>query len=356
MSIFKRTDLKNSKPWRAVVRIKVYPTISRTFDRKQEAEDWKREVTQQIKSGKYRFTQLSQKKTVAELIDCYIQDAVNEHHKSADDTKRHLAYFRETLGAYALVYITPELLLAERKKLFEMASERGTKRNASTVNRYMSSLGGAFRYACKNLRWIDESPTENFLKLKETPKKRRTLTAEEEVRLLEACKQSKNRYLYCITLMALTTGARQGEILGLTWDCVDFVNEIAYIRDSKNGRPRRVALVASVMEELKKLETTRDPRKPLVFASRSTFGKIDPKKAWQQVLKQAGIEDFVFHGLRHNYASFGGDIGATGVQLRSQLGHTSSAMTDHYAHADAEATRFIGEQIEKRLLQRAKNE
>jgi integrase len=316
MTIFKRTDLKNSKPWRAVVRIKGYPTISRTFDRKQEAEDWKREVTQQIKSGKYRFTKLSQKKTVAELIDCYIQDAVNEHHKSADDTKRHLAYFREALGEYALVYITPELLLAERKKLFDTPTDRGTQRNASTVNRYMSSLGGAFRYARKNLRWIDESPIENFIKLKETPRTRRTLSTDEEVRLLEACKQSKNRYLYCITLMALTTGARQGEILGLTWDCVDFDNQIAHIKDSKNGRPRRVALVPSVIQELKKLASTRNPLKPLVFASRSTFGMIDPKKAWQQALTQAGIEDFVFHGLRHHYASFGGQIGATGMQLR----------------------------------------
>ncbi len=59
--------------------------------------------------------------------------------------------------------------------------------------------------------------------------------------------------------------------------------------------------------------------------------------------------------LRHHYASFGGEIGATGVQLRSQLGHTSSAMTDHYARADAESTRFIGEEIEKRLLKEACN-
>jgi Rps23 Pro-64 3,4-dihydroxylase Tpa1-like proline 4-hydroxylase len=122
MSVFKRTDLKNSKPWRAVVRIKGYPTISKTFDRKQEAEDWKREVTQQIKSDKYRFTKLSQKKTVAELIDCYIQDAVNEHHKSADDTKRHLAHFRETLSEYALngrprrVALVPSVI-QELKKL-----------------------------------------------------------------------------------------------------------------------------------------------------------------------------------------------------------------------------------------------
>lgn len=355
MSIFKR-KLVNGYSWRAVIRTKGHPTVCETFDRKQEAEDWERETKKQIKSGKYRFTKPSQKKTLAELIDCYIRDAVNEHHKASADSKRHLSYFREKLGEYALVYITPELLLAERKKLLDTPTYRGARRNTATVNRYMSSLGGALRYACKNLRWIDESPTENLLKLKEAPKTRRTLTVDEEERLLNVCKGSKNHYLYCITLIALTTGMRHGEILGLTWDCIDFDNKVAHIKDSKNGRPRRVALVATVIEELKNLQINRDPLKPLVFASRSTFGKIDPKKAWQQALKQAGIKDFVFHGLRHHFASFGGQNGATGVQLRSQLGHTSSAMTDHYAHSDAEATRFIGELIEKRLLRGTNHE
>lgn len=190
------------------------------------------------------------------------------------------------------MYITPALLLSERKNLLDTPTYRGTPRNAATVNRYMSSLAGALRYACKNLQWIDENPCANLLKLKESPKTRRILTEGEEVRLLDACKQSKNSYLYCITLIALTTGARQGEILGLAWDCIDFDRGVAHIKDSKNGRPRRIALVKTVIEELKRLWQERNPAKPLVFASKTTFGKIDPKKAWQNAMKQAGIEDF----------------------------------------------------------------
>jgi integrase len=317
-------------------------------------QDWERDTKARIKAGKFRCTKPMQKKSLSELIDRYVEDAVG-HHRAAADTKRHLAYFKETLGDYALVHLTPELLLKERKKLVDTPTYRGTPRNAATVNRYMSSLSGALRYAYKNLRWIDENPCASILKLKEEPKTRRTLTLDEEARLLEACRQSKNKYLFCITLIALTTGARQGEILALTWDCIDFEHEIAHIKDSKNGRPRRVALVPTVIRELRSLQATRDPFKPLVFASRSTFGKIDPKKAWQRALEEAAIEDFVFHGLRHHFASFGGQIGATGVQLRSQLGHSSSAMTDHYAHSDAEATRFIGERIEKRILGEVSN-
>lgn len=170
--------------------------------------------------------------------------------------------------------------------------------------------------------------------------------------MLEACRASQSPYLYCIVLIGLTTGARKSEILDLTWDAIDFDNRIAHIKDSKNSRPRRVGLVDSVMQELRSLHKLRNAAKPLVFASKTAFGRIDIKKAWQSALDRAGIKNFVFHGLRHHYCSIGGQIGASGQQLRSQLGHTTASMTDHYSHLDAQATRFIGESIEERLLGR----
>src|SRR5690348_11724062 len=53
--------------------------------------------------------------------------------------------------------------------------------------------------------------------------------------------------------LSLTTGARQGEILNLEWRHIDFTNRIAYIKESKNGRPRSIALCEPVIEELKQL-------------------------------------------------------------------------------------------------------
>jgi site-specific recombinase XerD len=68
------------------------------------------------------------------------------------------------------------------------------------------------------------------------------LSEEEIARLLKAARESKSPYLYCIILISLTTGARQGEILNLDWRHIDFENQIAYIKESKNGRPRSIAL------------------------------------------------------------------------------------------------------------------
>lgn len=347
-SIYQRINKDGSRVWRAVIRIKNHPTICEHFDRKQEAVDWANEIELQIKRGKYARNK-AKEKTLADLIDRYIPDAVIGHHKAAKDTIRQLNHFREALGEYALIYITPEVLLEERKKLFETRTNRNTLRNAATVNRYFATLGGALRYACKNLGWIDENPCGNLLKLKSKPKERRALVEDEEIRLLESCRQSQSPYLYCIVLIGLTTGARKSEILSLTWDAIDFDNRIAHIKNSKNGRPRRVGLVNSVIQELKHLFDMRDTQKSLVFASKTAFGKIDIKKAWLSALSRAGINNFVFHGLRHHFCSIGGQVGASGSQLRAQLGHTTASMTDHYSHLDAQATRFIGESIEQRL-------
>lgn len=214
-------------------------------------------------------------------------------------------YFRNELGDYALIYITPELLLKARRKLSETRTKQNLILNPATVNRYFATLAGAFRYACKNLRWIDENPCGNLLKLKSKPKERRALVENEEMRLLEACRQSQSPYLYCIVMIGLTTGARKSEILNLTWDAIDFDNRIAHIKDSKNGRPRRVGLVESVIQELKHISKMRNTTNPLVFSSKTAFGKIDIKKSWQSALKRAGIENFVFHGLRHHFCSIG---------------------------------------------------
>lgn len=349
-SIYQRTNQDGSKVWRAVIRKKGHPIVCKCFDRKQEAEDWANETENKINRGKYSNDQSKQKKTVAELIDLYIQDAVIGHHKAAKDTIYQLNYFKDKIGGYALMYITPEFLLQERKILVQTPTRNGVLRNPSTINRFFATLAGALRYACKNLRWIDENPCGNLLQLKTRPKERRALINDEEIRLLQACQQSLNPYLYCIVLMAITTGARKSEILNLTWDTIDFENRLAHIKDSKNGRPRKVSLVESVIQELKRLYSVRDAVKTKVFASKTTFGRLDIKKAWQSALQRAGIDNFVFHGLRHHFCSIGGQIGASGQQLRSQLGHTSTSMTDHYSHLDAQATRFIGESIEQRLL------
>ncbi len=348
-SIQKRVNKNGTFHWRVLIRLKGYPTVCNHFDRKKEAEDWAQAVERQIKAGKYKFDRANHQRTFLELVDRYKADGVLDHLKSAKDVLRHLKYWKERLGAYALVHLHSDLLSKERSLLVETPTSKGNKRDAATVNRYMASLSSCLSYAVKQLRWIDDNPCFNLMKLKESKGRDRTLNAEEAERLLVACRESQNPYLYCITLMAITTGMRQGEILKLEWNHVDLEAHIAHIKETKNGRPRSVPLVLEIIEELKKLYGCRNLAKPLVFASKTAFGKIDIKKAWQVAAKKVGLGDVHFHDLRHTYSTKASKQGATTIELSTAMGHRTLQMLDRYTHMQAEMTRQYSEGIVKKF-------
>lgn len=352
-SIYKRkdTDGKKGKPsWRAVIRIKGYPTVCKTSERKQELIDWAQEVERQIKNGQFNFDHYKNQHTFEQLVDRYIQDGILEHHRSADDTHRHLKYWKSRLGSYAIIHINAELLSKERKHLSETPTAKGAKRSAATTNRYMSSLSALLSYASNHLNWLSENPALRLKKLKESRGRDRVLGENEITRLLSAAKESKSLYLYCIILLSITTGARQGELLNIEWKDIDFENKIAYIRESKNGHPRSIALCDPVLEELIRFHQERNSHKPLVFASKTAFGRIDIKKAWQNALDRAEIKNCRFHDMRHTFCTYAAAKGASNLQLATATGHRTLSMLMHYTHMDAQVTKAFSNQISDQIL------
>ncbi len=349
-SIYKRKNANGTSVWRAVVRIDGYPTVCSHWNRKQEAEDWARETEHKIKLGQYKFDQRKKLRTFNELLDHYIANGAIEHHRSVKDTLRHLDYWKTRFGAFALIHITPELIAKERILFSTTPSASGRKRTSSTVNRYTASLSALFSYAIRQLRWIDESPCAHLQKLKENPGRDRILSEQEIESLLPICRQSRSPYLYCIVLISLTTGARQGEILNLEWSDVDFENCLAFLRETKNGRPRSIPLVGPVIDELKRLHQLRHSLKLLVFASKTAFGRIDIKKAWQTALRKAGIVNCRAHDMRHTFATLAAAQGASNLELGTAMGHRTQHMLQRYTHLDVQVTKRFSKNISEKIL------
>jgi integrase len=349
-SIYKRKNKDGTFCWRAVVRIKGYPSVCNHFDRKQEADDWASIIESQIKIGKFSFDQHKQQHTFTQLHERYISDGALQHIRSSEDVTHHLNYWKTRMGNFALIHLTPELIGNERKLLADTPTNKNLKRSSATVNRYISSLSALFSYAIR-LRWIDENPCFNLIKLKENPGRDRILSEEEIARLLKACRESKSPYLYCIILMSLTTGARQGEILGLEWRHVDFDNNLANLKETKNGRPRSISLADPVIEELTTLYQLRNTAKPLVFASKTVFGRIDIKKAWKEALKRAQIEDCRLHDLRHTFCMLAASQGASNLELATAMGHRTLGMLQRYTHLDVQITKKFSKHISEQILQ-----
>ena len=165
-----------------------------------------------------------------------------------------------------------------------------------------------------------------------------------------ASRKSKSPYLYCIVLISLTTGARQGEILNLEWKHIDFENKLATIKETKNGHPRSIALCDPVIEELRNLHQNRNPRKVLVFASKTAFGRIDIKKAWHTVLRVAGIDKCRAHDMRHTFATLAAAQGASNLELATAMGHRTLQMLQRYTHLDVQVTQKFSKHISKQIL------
>lgn len=207
------------------------------------------------------------------------------------------------------------------------------QRSQSTVNRYHAALSALFTWAKKRrlaprtwenpARAVERAPEDNGVL--------RFLSPDERSRLLEACRGSRWNRLYALALMALTTGARKGELTALTWRDVDLEQGVAYVRDSKNRQPRTLPLVPAVLQELRRFATDRlDAR--IFPSSRDRAKPRQFDSAWRAALDRARIRSFRFHDLRHSCASYLAQQGASLLEIADVLGHRQLAMTRRYAH------------------------
>ncbi|MBM4354672.1 MAG: hypothetical protein FJ109_12940 [Deltaproteobacteria bacterium] len=186
----------------------------------------------------------------------------------------------------------------------------------------------------KALRWgyIAANPAKGVHKFREPPGRVRYLSPDETERLLAACSDK----LRPIVIVALHTGMRRGEILGLTWEDVDFQQRTIRVADSKNGEARRVPMTDTVRDVLQQHQQHRSGDCPWVFPNDEGERRADVNKAWQTARKRAKLADFRFHDLRHTAASY---LAMAGVDLRAIqeiLGHKTFAMTLRYSHLSPE--------------------
>lgn len=228
----------------------------------------------------------------------------------------------------------------KRKRLEE-------KRKPGTVNRELSCLKHMLNLA-KKWKLIRENPADDVKLLKEEKKEMRVLSEAEAELLIDAAAP----YLKPILLVALNTGMRQGEILSLKWDDIDFVHYNINVRNTKSGKDRDVPMNLLVAETLKKLKRNCE----FVFENPRRHGKRIKDISWsfKKALRESGIEKLRFHDLRHSAASWmvvkcGIDL----VTVSEILGHSDIKITMVYCHASQESKRRAVEGLEKLL--RAKN-
>ncbi|SCA63190.1 Uncharacterized protein SCG7109_AJ_00210 [Chlamydiales bacterium SCGC AG-110-M15] len=350
MATIRERSTKNGKPhFHVIVRVKGYPVQRQTFSNKTKAKQWAQEMEVAIRSGKHVSPTGRRNRTVDDMIDRYLEKNLKKNNRQYKTKIGHLRWWKNELGAYALNRLSPSILVECREKLL---AERIQKkpRTVATVNRYLATFSLVLNTACIEWEWLDDSPMKKVKKYKEPRGRIRYLDEEEKFRLLDACKQSSNSQLYIIVMLALSTGMRLGEILNLTWTDVDLEAGKAVLHETKNGERRVVPIVSFALELLRKHKDMQKANTLLVFPNERGSGHVKIRKNWERAMKEAVVENFRFHDLRHTFASYLAMNGASLAELAEALGHKTLAMVKRYAHLSEAHTAGVVQRMNDRML------
>ncbi len=233
--------------------------------------------------------------------------------------------------------------------------ERGNPLKVATINHHLKLLKAIFNRAIKTGK-LTYNPVRAVKLFKENNARTRCLTDEEEARLFA---QLSDRIKPLVTV-ALHTGMRQGELLNLRWDDVDFYTGTLRVREAKSGEGRSVTMNSVVRETLQavrreQIQKAREQAKggreilsPFVFCSHKGRFLHNLAKDWYPALEAAGIEDFRFHDLRHTFASRLAMAGVDLYTVQRAGGWKTAVMVQRYAHLSPDHMRAAVERLTRR--------
>ncbi|GGI92311.1 tyrosine-type recombinase/integrase [Legionella impletisoli] len=341
-SIEKRTSKEGKISYRVKVRLKGYPTQTATFDRKTDARKWVQQTESAMREGRHFKTSEAKRHTLSEAIERYISDVIPTKPKSTRNQVGQLKWWQKNIGDYTLADITPALIGQYRDKLAKTPSQRNDSLSPATINRYLAVLSHLFTIAMKEWGWVEENPLRKVTKPKESNGRVRFLDDHERALFLSECKKSESPYLYIAAVLALSTGGRRMEIMGLRWKDVDLNRGVITLHETKNGERRVLPLAGHALELMKEHSKLRHVNCDFVFPSHNLKKPIDLRTPFETALKRAGITDFRWHDLRHSCASYLAMNGASLAEIAEILGHKTLQMVKRYAHlSDAHTSKVV---------------
>lgn len=311
--------------YQAKVRRIGFPALSRTFPEKRLAEAWIQEQELAQSRGSFIDPASARTTTLGTLLDRY-EGEVTPRKRGAEVEGFHLrALKRSKLAEFAVGNLSAEAVRQYRdERLCEVAG--------STVNRELGILHHVLEHARKE--WdigFPRNPVSDVARAKNPPARDRRLSTEEEAALLAACDRSKGGFLRDIVSLAIETGMRQGELVGLVWERVDFERRTIRLLLTKNGEGRGVPISSRAAAVLRSREKPSGSQ-GAVFEGVTTSAV---KQAFQNAVRRAGLADLRFHDLRHEATSRFFEIGLNSMEAAAITGHKDLRMLKRYTHLDA---------------------
>ena len=218
--------------YRVRVRRKGTPTQTATFTKLADAKQWAQMIEGHVLEGRHFPSMKPTRHTVSETIERYLCEILP--HKSATtryNQRYQLQWWSKQLGPSALRDLTPDLLSQWRDALAQT-------RAPASVRACLSVLSHVLTITVKEWGWLRDNPMHN-VRMPRIPRGRvRYLLEDERQQLLNACKGSRNPWLYTVVVLVLSTGTRKMELLRLRWPDVDVQRQVITLHETKNPRSR----------------------------------------------------------------------------------------------------------------------
>lgn len=285
------------------------------------------------------------KKRRAETISDATQRFLIEHGRKLKP--RTLSEYRRLFDLFLLPRFGRRgLLEVARADVSKMHSDLGS--TPSQANFALTALSAFYSWAeAKALAPPNSNPCRGVIRYRHR-KMERYLTPDELQRLgqtlnqLEAENRADPFALAAIRLLILT-GARRNEILTLQWRDVDLRRHLLILRDSKTGE-KVIHLNEPAVQVLQTI--SRLAGNPYVIVGRvHGTHMVNIHKIWDQIRKEAGLEDVRIHDLRHSFASLAAETGASLPMIGKLLGHSQPRTTQRYAHLTEHTVHDLNERI-----------
>jgi len=328
---------KKGLSYRARVTLPNGQRTSKTFSKKIDAEKWKRQMLYQIQTGVIHGNRLNTRLTFAEVVGLWFKAKI-KFSKSPRTIANYKGDIRKHLLPPLGTLPIQKIEKAHGDQLVSRMREAGYA--SKTINKLITLLKQVLNYAVDE-QLLFVNPLARYPSLRELPREDTFLSEKEIQQLLVG---NNREWILPVLVLALNTGTRRGELMGLCWDRVNF--ESGFIEVTRNltreglqettkSHKKRVVPMNQVVRDLL-MSLMREQKHPSYVLVNHKNQPIDlghfTYRHFKKALERAGLKDMRFHDLRHTYASQFMMKGGAIYDLQKILGHSDLKITSRYAH------------------------
>lgn len=379
-SIRKITTTKNGKEytyWQARYTAGFDPGTGKQIQRSITGKTQK-EVSQKLKQVTVELDQGTYlapcKMTVKDWLDTWTAEYLGDVKESTAYLYRKNIelYITPRLGAVKLEALNAPTIQAFYNGLLKPKKEGEKALSPKTIKNIHGVFHKALQQAVQ-VGYMKGNPTDGCKPPRVVQKAVSPLDEDQVAEFLKAIQGHPHEYLYQITLF---TGLREGEILGLTWDCLDLERGTLLVKQQlrrqqkkggeyyfsppKNNRSRVIALAPSVVKLFRWQKLKQNGQrleagdlwteKNLIF-SNETGGFLSYRTVYdcfKRVMVKIDSPSTRFHDLRHTYAVMAIKSGDDIKTVQENLGHATAAFTlDIYGHVTAQMRQASASRMEE---------